>query len=54
MQEILFEGRRATGLRTAAGVETFDALVLNADFAQTMTRLVPDRSAAAGPTRSWR
>ena len=43
VQEILFQGRRATGLRTAAGVEHFDALVINADFAQTMTRLVPDR-----------
>jgi phytoene desaturase len=43
VQEILFTGRRATALRTAAGVEQFDALVINSDFAQTMTRLVPDR-----------
>ena len=43
VQEILFEGRRATGLRTAAGVEQFDALVINSDFAQTMSHLVPDR-----------
>ena len=41
--EILFEGRRATGVRTEAGRQSFDALVLNADFAQTMSRLVPDR-----------
>ena len=43
VQEILFQGRRATGVRTAQGGESFDALVLNADFAQTMSRLVPDR-----------
>jgi phytoene desaturase len=43
VQEILFEGRRATGVRTAVGVERFDAIVLNADFAQSMSRLVPDR-----------
>ncbi len=43
MQEILFDGRRATGLRTADGVERFDAVVVNADFAQAMTKLVPNR-----------
>ena len=43
VQEILFEGRRATGVRTKAGPAQFDALVINADFAQTMTTLVPDR-----------
>lgn len=43
VQEILFEGRRAAGLRTAAGAERFDAMVVNADFAQTMVTLVPDR-----------
>ena len=42
VQEILFEGRRATGLRTASGTERFDAVVVNADFAQAMTTLVPD------------
>ena len=41
--EILFEGRRATGVRTATGRQHFDALVLNADFAQAMSHLVPDR-----------
>ncbi|WP_428489305.1 phytoene desaturase family protein [Rhodopila sp.] len=40
--EILFEGRRAVGIRTASGVERFDAVVINADFAQAMTTLVPD------------
>ncbi|MDQ2764422.1 MAG: phytoene desaturase family protein, partial [Pseudomonadota bacterium] len=43
VQEIIFKGRRATGVRTAGGVEHFDASVINADFAQTMTHLVPDR-----------
>jgi len=43
VEEILFDGRRATGIRTAAGAESFDAIVVNADFAQAMTTLVPDR-----------
>jgi phytoene desaturase len=43
VQEILFEGRRATGVRTEQGSEPFDALVINADFAQAMSTLVPDR-----------
>ena len=42
VQEILFQGRRATGVRTADGTEEFDALVINADFAQTMATLVPN------------
>lgn len=42
VQEIQFQGRRATGIRTPNGVTETDALVVNADFAQTMTRLVPD------------
>jgi phytoene desaturase len=42
VQEILFEGRRAVGIRTARGTERFDAVVVNADFAQAMTTLVPD------------
>jgi phytoene desaturase len=43
VQEILFTGRRATGLRTASGVSQFDAVVVNADFAHAMRSLVPDR-----------
>ena len=42
VEEILFEGRRAVGVRTHAGEQRFDALVVNADFADVMTRLVPD------------
>jgi phytoene desaturase len=41
-QEILFQGRRAVGVRTATETYAADALVINADFAQAMTRLVPD------------
>jgi phytoene desaturase len=43
VREILFEGRRAVGARTDAGVYRSDALLVNADFARAMTRLVPDR-----------
>jgi phytoene desaturase len=43
VQEILFASRRARGVRTAAGGYACDALVINADFARAMTRLVPDR-----------
>lgn len=42
VQEILFQGRRATGVQTSAGRYSAEALVLNADFARAMTRLVPD------------
>lgn len=43
VEEMLFQGRRAVGLRTRAGTQRFDAVVINADFAHAMTRLVPDR-----------
>lgn len=43
VEEVLFEGRRAVGVRTAAGVEKAGAIVMNADFARAMQRLVPDR-----------
>ncbi len=42
VREILFEGRRAVGVRTDAGEIRSDALVVNADFARAMSRLVPD------------
>jgi phytoene desaturase len=41
--EILFDGRRAVGVRTERGAYRCDALVINADFAKTMTSMVPDR-----------
>lgn len=43
VEEVLFEGRRAVGVRTAAGEERASAIVMNADFARAMKRLVPDR-----------
>jgi phytoene desaturase len=43
VEEVLFEGRRATGVRTSSGVEKADSIVMNADFARAMKRLVPDR-----------
>jgi len=49
VERILFEGRRAVGVETANGRYPADALVVNADFAQSMTRLVPDRL-----RRRWR
>ncbi len=42
IERILFDGRRAVGVRTADGDQRFDALVVNADFAHAMTNLVPD------------
>jgi phytoene desaturase len=42
VEEILFEGRRAVGVRTSSGVHRSDAMVINADFARSMSKLVPD------------
>ncbi len=42
VEGILFEGRKAVGVRTNSGEHYADALVINADFARAMTRLVPD------------
>ncbi len=43
VEEILFAGRRAVGVRTAKGTHRADAVVVNADFARAMERLVPDQ-----------
>jgi phytoene desaturase len=43
VDEILFEGRRAVGVRTSAGEVRADAVVVNADFGHAMTTLVPNR-----------
>lgn len=42
VEEILFRGKRAVGVRTNTGRHYADALVVNADFARAMTHLVPD------------
>ena len=43
VQEILFQGPRVVGVRTATGEVRADAVVVNADFGQAMTTLVPAR-----------
>ena len=48
VEEILVEGRRAIGVRTRSGELRADAMVVNADFAHAMTRLVP-----AAARRKW-
>lgn len=48
VEEIFFKGRRATAVRTPQGRYDADAIVINADFAQAMHRLVPD-----GLRRRW-
>lgn len=43
VEEVLFEGRRAVGVRTKSGELRADAVVVNADFGHAMTTLVPGR-----------
>jgi len=43
VEEVLFEGRRAVGVRTTTGELRADAVVVNADFGHAMTTLVPGR-----------
>lgn len=43
VQEILFAGRRAIGVRTPENVHRADAIIVNADFARAMERLVPNQ-----------
>jgi phytoene desaturase len=42
VEEMIFEGRKCTAVRTANRTLTADAVVVNADFAQAMQRMVPD------------
>jgi phytoene desaturase len=42
VENISFEGRRARAVHTSAGTYPCDALVMNADFAGAMRRLVPN------------
>jgi phytoene desaturase len=42
VRQILFEGRRAVGVRTDQGEFRADAVVVNADFGHAMTTLVPN------------
>lgn len=43
VESIDFKGRRAVGARTAKGHYPADAMIINADFANAMQRLVPNR-----------
>jgi phytoene desaturase len=42
VEGLTFQGRRATGVRTANGTYDADAVIVNADFARAMTKLVPN------------
>ncbi len=42
IHEIAFEGRKAVGVRTDDGLQRADAVVVNADFAHAMKKLVPN------------
>ncbi|MEO1497535.1 MAG: phytoene desaturase family protein [Planctomycetota bacterium] len=43
IERLQFNGRRVTGVGTTQGDYPVDSLVINSDFAQTMTELVPDK-----------
>ncbi len=43
VEEVLVQQGRATGVRTSRGEYKADAIVINADFARAMQRLLPDR-----------
>ncbi len=43
VEELLFDGRKVVGARTATGEHRADAVVVNADFGHAMTKLVPNR-----------
>ncbi len=43
VEEILFTGRRAIGVRTPSGKHDADSVLVNADFARAMQTLVPDK-----------
>src|ERR1700722_7098342 len=42
VEEMVFQGRRCTAVRTVSRTLAADAVVVNADFAQAMQRMVPD------------
>jgi phytoene desaturase len=42
VKEVLFDRRRAVGVRTSAGCYKADAVIVNADFAHAMTRMIPN------------
>ncbi|MFL6450680.1 MAG: phytoene desaturase family protein [Bryobacteraceae bacterium] len=42
VEQLTFQGRKATGARTAVAEYKADAVVINADFARAMSRMVPN------------
>jgi phytoene desaturase len=42
VEKVLVSGRKAVGVRTPEGELKADAVVINADFARAMTRMIPD------------
>jgi len=42
VEELIFDKRQVTGIKTKTGTHHADALFINADFARAMSRLVPD------------
>jgi phytoene desaturase len=42
VEQVLFEGRKAVGVRTAQRTLQVDSVVVNADFADAMRRMIPD------------
>lgn len=42
VEEMLFAGKQAVGVRTNTGIHRADAVIVNADFARAMQNLVPD------------
>ena len=42
VQQMIVEGRKVVGVRTPEGDVKADAVVINADFARAMSRLIPD------------
>jgi phytoene desaturase len=42
VDEILFRGRRAVGIRAGNEIESADAIIMNADFARAASRLIPN------------
>ena len=42
VEKLIFKGRRVVGLETCRRTYKCDAIVINSDFARTMTKLVPD------------
>jgi phytoene desaturase len=43
VSQLVFNGQQAVGVKTPGGIERCDAVLMNADFARAMQRLVPDR-----------